>query len=297
LVHKAREENILKPYQPVNSSSIINGLVEGLASDYLLTPYDYGVISLWYDNTRLTTIDPNDFTLEKLKDLSDKLIVQNPALSSPGLGFLLWTIAIYGDDNIEGVIEGNWEDFWKAIANDVRIVDSWGTAVELLYTTEAGRPMMVSYASSPAFGSCTEDDFSTSAVLSNENSTQWGWQQIEGIGLVKDAKNEELAKDFIDWFISYELQSQVLTSQWIYPAIEGIEEPECYSSAISPETITPLNTILGQDVIANNIENWLDKWELIIVDEDTDLFELQYPAYTLLVVFIIPIILIRKRRL
>ena len=26
-----------------------------------------------------------------------KLIIQNPQFSSPGLGFLLWTIAVYGD--------------------------------------------------------------------------------------------------------------------------------------------------------------------------------------------------------
>ncbi|MHA2098898.1 MAG: thiamine ABC transporter substrate-binding protein [Candidatus Kariarchaeaceae archaeon] len=296
LVHKAREENILQAYQPVNSSTIKDGLVDGLASDYLLTPYDYGVISLWYDNIRIDSLNSETFTLETLKDYADKLIVQNPALSSPGLGFLLWTIAIYGDESVEGVIDGNWVKFWEEIADDVRIVDSWGTAVELLYTEEAGRPMMVSYASSPSFGSCTEDDYTTSAILSNENNKQWGWQQIEGIGLTKNAKNPLLAKEFIDWFVSYEVQNEVLTSQWIYPAIDGIEEPDCYSSAIAPETITPLNSILTQDVVAKNIDDWLDRWELAIVNEGTDIFGLNYPFFSAFLLLIIPIKISRNRR-
>ena len=59
LVERVREEQILVPYQPDNSSTIIDGLVEGLASDYLLTPYDYGVISLFYLENRLQgDIDP-----------------------------------------------------------------------------------------------------------------------------------------------------------------------------------------------------------------------------------------------
>ena len=46
------------------------------------------------------------------------LVVENPATSSPGLAFLLTTIAKFGDDG--------WQDYWKSLrSNGVRVVDGW----------------------------------------------------------------------------------------------------------------------------------------------------------------------------
>jgi thiamine transport system substrate-binding protein len=268
LVEKARENNILTPYKPNNFGNIVDGLIQGLAPDYLLTPYDYGVISLWYLKDRLeNSINVSNFTLNDLGQFASQTIVEDPRLSSPGLGFLLHTIAIYGDEDagVTGVIDGDWEEFWAdLIKHDVRIVPSWGDAIALLYTPEEGRPMMVSYTSSPAYGSCLYDDNSTEAVLTHENGNNWGWQQIEGIGLVKNAKNEDLAKQFIDWFISEELQSQIHLNQWVYPAIKGIITPSCYSSTIPFDDISPLNGRIPVDILSENLNIWLDKWEIAV---------------------------------
>lgn len=266
LVGKVRANNILEAYRPEGYENIIPGLVEGLAQDYLLTPYDYGVISLWYLNDRLSgTLNVEDFVLSDLANpsLASQTIVEDPALSSPGLGFLLHSIAIFGDNdtNVNGVVNGDWRSFWRDLAeNDVRIAPSWGAALDLLYTEEEGRPMMVSYTSSPAYGACLYDDDTTTGVLTHELDKTWGWRQIEGLGLVKNSANSELAKQFIDWFISQELQSQIYQNQWVYPAIDNIDAPECYDIVTPYDSITPLNDRIPIDTISDNLDKWLDDW-------------------------------------
>ncbi|MHA2250584.1 MAG: thiamine ABC transporter substrate-binding protein [Candidatus Kariarchaeaceae archaeon] len=303
LVEKARENDILSPYKPNGSERIKTGLVDALASDYLLTPYDYGVISLWYLTDKVPMLtSPDTFVLEDLleSDLAKLTIVENPTLSSPGLGFLLWTIAIFGDEteDITGIVDadfGDWEDYWRILSENVRIVNSWGDAISLMYTEEANRPMMVSYASSPAYGSCLWDDTSTKSVLSHENDQQWGWQQVEGIGLVKNAPHAELAQKFIDWFISDTLQSQIHENQWMYPAINGITPPECYNAAIDPSTIYPLNDQISRDDLKDNLDGWLDRWEIAIVEgTDEDALNLSYLFY--FTIILLPIIL-KKRKI
>ena len=69
----------------------------------------------------------DDLTKPAYKGL---LVVENPATSSPGLAFLLATIARYGDDG--------WRDYWaKLRANDVKVVDGWEQAYDGDFT--AGR--------------------------------------------------------------------------------------------------------------------------------------------------------------
>ncbi len=301
LIDKARKNDILAPYEPYNSSNLRDGLVEALAPDYLLTPYDYGVISLWYHEDKVSSkLNSDTFVLNDLidQDLVKQTIVENPNLSSPGLGFLLWTIAVFGDEDagIDGLVSGDWDQYWRKLSDNLRIVDSWGDALTLFYAEEANRPIMVSYSTSPAYGSCLYEDTSTKAFLSHENNIQWGWQQVEGIGLVKNAPHPDLAKQFIDWFISYELQSQIPQNQWMYPAINDISIPECFDAAIDKETITPLNDRIPEDKLSENLDDWLDKWELAVA-EGTDEGWLPSSNYSIIVFTLILPLIVRKFRL
>jgi thiamine transport system substrate-binding protein len=269
LVGKARSADILTPYEPTGSSNIIDGLVDSLAPDFLLTPYDYGIISLYYLEDRLQgDIDNDTFELSDLLDpaLAKQTIMIDPRLSSPGLGFLLHTIGIFGDEEsgVDGVIDGDWEAYWNELSVNYRLSASWGDAFNLLYIEEEGRPMMVSYTTSPAYGACLFDDLGSKSILSNELNTKWGWQQIEGIGLTKGAPHEELAKEFIDWFITSEVQSQIYLNQWVYPAIKDIEIPDCYSIVIPFDDITPLNSRILPDTISTNLDSWLERWEIAV---------------------------------
>ena len=75
-----------------------------------------------------------------------ELVVENPATSTPGLAFLLATIARYGDPGFE--------DYWADLrANGVTVVDGWEQAYFGEFSGAGGgegtHPLVVSYATSP----------------------------------------------------------------------------------------------------------------------------------------------------
>ena len=68
------------------------------------------------------------------------LVVESPATSTPGLAFLLATIAHFGEDG--------WQGFWRRLrGNDVLVVDGWEEAYTARFSGAAGsrgdRPIVV----------------------------------------------------------------------------------------------------------------------------------------------------------
>src|SRR5690606_30209835 len=76
----------------------------------------------------------------------DLLVVESAGTSSPGLSFLLATIAEFGEDG--------WQDYWRAlVANGVKVDAGWTDAYYASFSgpsSEGDRPLVVSYSSSPA---------------------------------------------------------------------------------------------------------------------------------------------------
>ena len=54
--------------------------------------------------------------------------------------------------------------------------------------------------------------------------------QIEGLGLVKGAKNPKAAKAFIDFMLTDEAQSVLPLTQWMYPVSKTVKLPDSYKS-------------------------------------------------------------------
>ena len=112
-------------------------------------PVDYGDVCINYDkayfakNNLAVPQSLQDLTKPEYKDL---LVVENPATSSPGLAFLLATIAEYK--------ESGYQDYWSQLrANGVVVVNDWETAYYTNFSGSSGQgpqPMVVSYGSSPA---------------------------------------------------------------------------------------------------------------------------------------------------
>ena len=68
-----------------------------------------------------------DLTLPRYRGL---LVVENPATSTPGLAFMLATIAKFGD---------GWQGYWRKLrANDVLVVDGWEDAYYARFSGAAG---------------------------------------------------------------------------------------------------------------------------------------------------------------
>jgi thiamine transport system substrate-binding protein len=274
LIHLIENKSdVLESYNPSLISQIDSNLIQNLDPDKYLLPYDYGIISLYYHNQIInSTTNPEltNLTLDSLltSDLLSMLLVENPKYSSPGLGFLLWTIAVFGDPeiNLDGLLKEDWRDWWTASKDQITITKSWGDAFEIFFNPDEGKPIMVSYGTSPAYSYCQWADDTTSAIVTNEKNQLNAWLQIEGIGLVKNAVNRENGKDFIDWFLGKSFQSVIPEHQWMYPANTEAVLPPCFiQSSIHPDNITRLNDLIPLTVLANQLTSWTDEWEQIVV--------------------------------
>ncbi len=280
LVHTAKREGILKPYSPTTLENISSDLIANLDPENYVVPYDYGIIALWYDRSRINdSSNPElaSLTLQDILDynLDELLIVEDPTLSSPGLGFLLWTIAVFGDPeiNFDGLLAEDWRNWWREASDDLRIAASWGAAFDLYATEEENRPIMVSYGTSPAYDVCHPlwgvgygNSPPSKAIVSHEEEMENAWLQIEGIGLVKNAPHENVAKQFIDWFLSTDLQDNIAMNNWMYPANINADVSTCFSEiAINPNDVDILNDLLQPSMIEENLDDWKSDWEAEIV--------------------------------
>lgn len=305
LIFEAKRYNLLKPYSSPLIENISSSLINNLDPDHYLLPYDYGIIAFNYDQLRVNTTtvpDLENLTLNKILDLdlAKKIVVEDPTLSSPGLGFLLWTIAVFGDPSINftGILGDDWRNWWKSAAEDLRIANSWGAAFDIYDEPNENRPIMLSYGTSPAYTVCQGWGDNLKAFLSHENGTSNAWLQIEGIGLVNGASHTIEGQHFIDWFLGEELQSQIAENNWMYPANQQVQVSSCFNSAaINPDDVNILNNLITTSMLESNLAKWKQDWEETMVMKSPGISGFQNPfLFVFAISFSLGVILLLQQR-
>lgn len=190
-------------------------------------------------------------TLDDLANPSYKglLAVQDPVASSPGLAFLLATIAHFG--------EAKWQDYWKSlIANDVRISPDWTTAYTKDFTIAGGKhPMVVSYGSSPpaevVFAATPIDEPPTGVIEST------CFRQTEYAGVLRGTKNPNNARALVDYLLAKKFQESMPLTLFVFPVNKEAVLPKVFQDfAVRPAK--PLT--LSPEDIEKNRDTWLDAW-------------------------------------
>src|SRR5918996_3174 len=136
LVAEAKETGLFAPHEVK---------AEGLQvpvewTDDVFLPFDYGHFAVVYDREKV----PNPpKSLEELisGDPSQKIAIQDPRTSTPGLGLLLWIKMVYGDEAADA-----WARF-KPRA--LTVTPGWSESYSLF--TKGEVPMVLSYSTSPAY--------------------------------------------------------------------------------------------------------------------------------------------------
>jgi len=251
---RALDEGIFQPYK---SPLLANIPAEyQLDPNYFALPVDYGNVCLNYDKAYFvqTTRTPAQTLDDLLKaDYKSLLVVQNPATSSPGLAFLLTTIAVYGED---GYI-----DYWKGlVANDVKVVNDWELAYYTEFSGSSGkgpRPIVVSYDSSPAYemlyAETPLDEPPTAAVISDNTC----FRQIEFVGILKGAQNLELAQKWVDFMLSPQFQQELPTQMFVFPGNPQATLDEVFSKYLKQPAVTA--RVDPADIAAKR-QAWLEAW-------------------------------------
>ena len=240
-MYKAFESDLLEEYRPNGYEDIPADLV--MDEEWRVTPFDYGYMAVIYDSE---AIDEPPTSFEDLMDpqWKDSLIVEDPRTSSPGLSFLLWTIAAYGDD---------FDEYWESINDSLlTVAPSWSTAYYGMFM-EGEAPMVVSYSTSPAYHLEFEDTDRYKGVIFEEG----GFLQIEGAGILKGAEHPNLAKKFIDFMLTEEFQSELPLTQFMMPVNQDVELPGSYLEIVEvDDTILPLD----RELLGTELERWIEEW-------------------------------------
>jgi thiamine transport system substrate-binding protein len=188
-----------------------------------------------------------------------KLVVENPATSSPGLAFLLATIVEFGQEDSPYT----WQQFWRDLkANDVLVVSGWEEAYYSEFSGGSGegdRPLVVSYASSPPaeviFAETPPAEAPTGVV------TEGAFRQIEFAGVMKGAKNREGAEKLIDFMLSLPFQEAVPESMFVFPVNENAKLPDSFTKHTSiPEDPVEMDYL----TIGENRDRWIQEWTEIV---------------------------------
>jgi thiamine transport system substrate-binding protein len=256
---RALEEDLFLPY-----TSPLLGVIPAefkLDGSNRATPVDYGDVCINYDiawfQSRGLKVPQ---TLEALADLTyrDLLVVENPATSSPGLAFLLATIAHFG--------EAGYLDYWQQLKNNgVVIANDWNSAYYTSFSGSSGKgsqPMVVSYASSPAAEVIFADPPRTDAPTASITGKDTCFRQVEFAGILKGTKHEQLAGKFIDFLLSRSFQEDTPLQMFMYPVVPGAKLPEEFTkfAAISGEPAK-----MDPQTIASNRDNWIRAWSQVML--------------------------------
>lgn len=209
--------------------------------DYFM-PFDYAHFAVIYDTEKMK-VPPKSLDELVNGDPSQKIALEDPRSSTPGLGFLLWMKSVYGDKAAEA---------WKKLQPRVlTFTPGWSEAYGLF--TKGEVPMVLSYTTSPAYHMVAENTSRYQAAPFSEGH----YLQIEVAGLIEASPEKALAQKFLNFMMTPAFQDFIPTNNWMLPAGQTKEAlPDAFNKIVVP-TKTLLFT---PDEVFKNRRAWMDEW-------------------------------------
>ena len=216
--------------------------VPGGWSDDVFVPYDYAHFAVIYDSEKLK-IPPKSLHELVEGDPNEKIVLQDPRTSTPGLGLVLWVKAVYGDKAPEA---------WAKLKNRVlTVTPGWSEAYGLFTKGEA--PMVLSYTTSPAYHMVAENTEKYKAAAFEEGH----YLQIEVAGVTTTGAKNPLAAKFMAFMTGPAFQDVIPETNWMFPAGKT-DKPlnPAFGKLVEPEK----TLIFTADEVAANRKAWVDEW-------------------------------------
>lgn len=256
LMSRALAADVFLPYLSVHREDL-EPTARDLSPNGAVTPVDSGDVCINYDKEWFAerNVSP-PLTLQALTSSTYRnlLVVPNAVSSSPGLAFLLASIAEFGDA---------WPDWWQALRdNNVLIVESWSDAYYGHFTaaSDGTRPLVVSYATSPPAEVLFAEPRPERAPTAVAALTCF--RQYEFAGILRGTKHEEAARLLIDYLVSKVFQEDLPLTQFVWPINTTAEVPqEFLDYSLRPEN--PLT--IDPAIIALRRVEWLDTYSDIVL--------------------------------
>ena len=253
---RALTADILLPAAPDGLAAVPAALQ--LDATGRLVPIDYGDVCLNYDTAYFAAAGlAPPAGLEDLRDPAYRglLVVADPATSSPGLAFMLTTIAAYGSDG-----DDTWLDYWADLrANDVLVTSGWTEAYYTYFSaaSDGDRPVVVSYATSPPAEVLFADPPVEAAPSANVLGPGTCFRQVEFAGILAGTAQEAGARALLDFMLTQRFQEDIPLNMFVYPARSDAAIPEAFvrygGVAEAPATVDAA-------LLEANREAWIEAW-------------------------------------
>ncbi|OIV35529.1 thiamine ABC transporter substrate-binding protein [Mangrovactinospora gilvigrisea] len=262
LLGKAEKAGLFTPYAAAGLAKV-PAKFQLDAGQHRVTPIDYGDVCVNYDKKYFqqhhlavpTTMD--DLAKPQYKNL---LVTENAATSSPGLAFLLASVAKYGDSG--------WQGYWKKLdANGLKVVDGWEQAYDSDFTGAAAakghgtRPLVVSYDTSPP-AEVSDPAKTPASAAPTGIIADTCFRQVEFAGLLHGAKNAEGGKKLIDFLLNREYQAEVPDQMYMWASRGDVKAPTAWTKYVDvpadPHTLAPA-------VIDKNRDQWVKAWSSLVL--------------------------------
>lgn len=238
LTFEAKETGLFAPH----GVSLERVSVPGGWDDDTFVPYDYGYFAFVYDSEAVPTPPAN---LKELVegDAADKIAIQDPRTSTPGLGLLLWVRAVYGDEAPQA---------WAKLKDRVlTVTPGWSEAYGLFTNGEV--PMVLSYTTSPAYHEIAEGSERYKAAAFAEGH----YLQVEVAARTVKGEANPLAQKFLDFMTTPAFQDTIPETNWMFPAAPTSGPLNAaFERAVKPAktlTFTPQE-------VAQNRQAWIREW-------------------------------------
>jgi thiamine transport system substrate-binding protein len=211
-------------------------------TDTVFVPYDYGHFAVVYDSDKMAN-PPASLDDLVNGDADQKIVLEDPRTSTPGLGFLLWMKAVYGDKA---------GDAWRKLSRRVlTVTPGWSEAYGLFTKGEA--PMVLSYTTSPAYHMIEEKTRRYQAAAFSEGH----YLQVEVAGLLASSLRKDLARAFLTFMTGPRFQDVIPTTNWMFPAGRTSQAlPDAFGQLVKPAT----TLMMAPDEVAANRKAWVGEW-------------------------------------
>ncbi len=209
--------------------------------DDIFVPYDWAHFAVIYDSEKVKT-PPASLKALVEGPAEEKIVIQDPRTSTPGLGLLLWMKAVYGEKAGEA---------WRRLKRRVlTVTPGWSEAYGLFTKGEA--PMVFSYITSPAYHMIEEKTDRYRAAVFAEGH----YLQVEVAAAVKTG-DLKLARQFLAFMLTPGFQDHIPTRNWMFPAGPTSKPlPEAFGKLGRP----PRTLLMTPEEVAKNRKAWIDEW-------------------------------------
>ena len=256
----AFQANLFTPYQAAGLASVPAGYQ--LDPQHRVTPIDKANVCVDYDEAWFTRhgVAPPTSLADLIKPAyKSMLVTEDPSTSTPGLAFLLATIAANGSSS-----SGGWQAYWKALrANGVDVETSWDTAFYTAFSGGGGKgtkPIVVSYATDPAYAVINASPRPATSPIGVIDSTCY--QQFEFAGILAGAKHPAAAQALVDFLLSVPFQQDMPLQMYVQPVNPAAHVPALFAKyTAQPATIWHL----APDEVGANRSAWVDQWTAVVI--------------------------------